>query len=52
GGRLRVTAHRTRPADPDSVRSAATAALEPLTGKLPLRAKVRTRRGERGARVQ
>jgi hypothetical protein len=52
GGRLRVTAHRTRPADPDSVRSAATAALEPLTEKLPLRAKVRTRRGERGARVQ
>ncbi len=52
GGRLRVTAHRTRPTDPDSVRSAATAALEPLTGKLPLRAKVRTRRGERGARVQ
>ena len=52
GGRMRVTAHRTRPADPDSVRSATTAALEPLTAKLPLRAKVRTRRGERGARVQ
>ncbi|MCP9489280.1 MAG: hypothetical protein MSC31_05330 [Solirubrobacteraceae bacterium MAG38_C4-C5] len=52
GGRLLVTAHRTRPADPESVRSAATAALEPLTGKLPLRAKVRTRRGERGTRVQ
>ncbi|HEV2818902.1 MAG TPA: hypothetical protein VGW11_00190 [Solirubrobacteraceae bacterium] len=52
GGRLRVTAHRTRPADPGSVRSAATAALEPLTGQLPLRASVRTRRGERGARVQ
>lgn len=52
GGRLRVTAHRTRPADPDSVRSATTTALEPLTGKLPLKAKVRTRRGERGARVQ
>lgn len=52
GARLRVTAHRTRPADPASVRSATTAALEPLTAKLPLQAKVRTRRGERGARVQ
>lgn len=52
GGRLRVTAHRTRPTDPDTVRSATTAALEPLTGKLPLRAKVRTRRGGPGTRVQ
>ena len=52
GGRLLVTAQRTRPADPGSVRSAATTALEPLTGKLPLKARVRTRRGERGARAQ
>lgn len=52
GGTLSVSAQRTRTGEPADVRRAAEEALTPLTGPLPLRARVRTRQGQRGARVQ
>lgn len=52
GGTLSVSARRTRTGEPADVRRAAVEALKPLTGPLPLRARVRTRPGDRGARVQ
>jgi len=52
GATLNVSAHRTRTGEPADVRRAAEEALEPLTGSFPLRARVRTRQGDRGARTQ
>jgi len=52
GGTLSVSAHRTRTGEPTEVRRATEEALRPLTGSLPLRARVRTRQGDRGERVQ
>jgi hypothetical protein len=52
GGRLRVTATRTAPSDDDDVADAVTERLAELTGPFALEARVRTRAGERGSRVQ
>lgn len=52
GGKLRVRASHPRTADPDQVRTAATSALEPLTGAFGLKATVEPKLGEAGQRVQ
>lgn len=52
GGRLRVRATRPRPADDRAVRGEIKERLRPLTGPFALKASVRTRVGDRGARVQ
>lgn len=52
GGRVRVRASHPRTADPDEVRTAATSALEPLTGAFGLTATVDPKLGEAGQRVQ
>lgn len=52
GGRLRVRAARTGPAEPAAVQRAITTQLEGLTGPFKLKTSVRLRAGGRGARVQ
>ena len=52
GGRLTVRADRPRSADEDAVEREVEERLEPVTGPFGLRARVTTRLGESGARVQ
>lgn len=52
GGRLRITADRTRISQADGVVESSEEALAELTDAFKLRARVRTRLGESGARVQ
>lgn len=52
GGRLRVRADRARTADGAATRQAVTEQLESLTGPFKLKARVQTRVGGRGKRVQ
>lgn len=52
GGRLRVRASLPRPADRREVERSIVSELKTLTGPFRLKASVRARAGERGARVQ
>ena len=52
GGRLRITADRTRTAPAKAVEQSSKEALAELTSAFKLRARVRSRLGESGARVQ
>lgn len=52
GGRLRLRADRPRTAEPAATKKAVVAELGELTGPFKLKAKVRTRLGERRNRVQ
>jgi hypothetical protein len=52
GGRLSVRADRPSTATPPTVRAAVEERLEPLTGPFALRARVTSRPGARGSRVQ
>ncbi len=52
GGRLKVRANRTRPAQSEPVEQSVAQALEPLTGPFKLRARISSRVGGDGSRAQ
>lgn len=52
GGRLRVRAFRTRPADDAVVKAGISERLQPLTQPFRLKTTVRVKEADRGARVQ
>lgn len=52
GGRIRLTADRSRTADAKMVQRAADEALHDLTSSFALRARIRTRLGDGGSRVE